>query len=474
MKYDYDVAVIGAGSAGLVAASGCARLGAKVLLVEKDRMGGECLNSGCVPSKTFLKCARLAASIRNSASFGLRAFIIDGDIGGVMNRVKSVIESAAPRDSRKRYEELGVRVVMGEGFLKSPHILLAAGREYRVKKVVIATGSQPLVPKIAGLDKVTFYTNENIFDIADLPKHLIVLGAGPAGVELGQGFRQVGSGVTLVDMAPRLFMKDEPEAAALMEKRFKAEGIKLALSSKITGVSSRPGEIIVTAERNGRREEITGSHLLAALGRVPSSANLGLENAGIAFDKRGYITVDETMRTSAKNIYACGDVTGPYLFTHMASYQAEIIVRNIFLPFKAKVDYSAVPWVTYTLPEVAHAGYTESEAAAKKLFGESVLVDLKETDRALTEGEEEGFLKLILDKRNRVIGVTVVSAKAGEMIAPALLAVKKRLKATEFRSLIFPYPTESEIYKFAASVILSRRLTPAIKKLLGFLLKLSR
>ncbi|MBA7522802.1 Mercuric reductase [subsurface metagenome] len=466
MKFDCHVIVIGAGSGGLVVASGAAQLGAKVVLIESDKMGGECLNTGCVPSKTFLKSAHVADDIRNSNYFGLRASLGNVNLSEVGKRVKSVIKAIEPHDSKERFESLGVDVFLQKGTLIDKHTVRVGERNITGKNIIIATGSKPLVPPIPGLKDVAYLTNENVFDLTTLPKNLIVLGGGPVGLEFGQGFRYLGSEVSIVDMLPHIFVKDDPEVAPIMEKKLESEGINLFLSSKIIEVKKERKDIIVITERNGQKKEVAGDYILVALGRVPNTKDLGLENAGIKTDKKGYVVTNERLQTNVKNIYACGDVTGPYLFTHMASYQAGIIVRNIIFRIPSKVDYSGVTWTTYTKPEVAHVGYTEPWAKSSGLYKDSLMVNLEEVDRAKAEKDEIGFLKLITGKRNKLIGATVVGEKAGEMIHLATLAIKRKLKATAFINLIFSYPTEAEIFKFASSELYKRAFKGWMKKLI--------
>lgn len=469
MKYDYHVAIIGAGSAGLVVASGCANIGAKVALFEKDKMGGDCLNFGCVPSKSFLRSAHIADFIKNSEDFGIESSINKIDITKVMKRVKSVIDEIAPHDSKERYEKLGVDVFSEEAFLADNHTIKTDNINITAKYIVIATGSGPLVPPIPGLKDVPYLTNKNIFNIQALPEHLIVLGGGPIGLELGQGFRHLGSDVTIIDMLPSIFPKDDPEVAPILEKHLIKDGLKLEFNSKIIEVVSENDSVIVVIEKDNKKEKITGDAILVSLGRIPSNKNLGLEIIGINTDKKGYIITDKTLKTSVNNIYACGDVVGPYQFTHMAGYQAGIVVRNIILPIKSKVNYSTVPWVTYTKPEVAHVGYTEPWAKSEGIYAEKVVISLAEMDRAKAENDKDGFLKLILGKKNKIIGATMVGEKAGEMIAVASLAIREGLSATNFAGQIFSYPTESEIYKFASYELLKKSLKPWVKKLINIL-----
>lgn len=471
MKYNYHIIIIGGGSAGLVVASGGASMGAKVALIEKEYMGGDCLNAGCVPSKTFLRSAHLAADIRRAGEYGIAASLKNVDISSVMKRVGRVIETIAPHDSAERFTSLGVDVIHGRGVLADNHTVRVNDRIITGKYIVIATGSGPAVPPIPGLKDVPFYTNKNVFEMKKLPKKLVILGGGPVGLELGQGFRHLGSEVEVIDIADRIFLKEDNEVAPLMENVFRSEGIAFSLSSAIREVKKKGNNISVLIERNGKIEEINGTDLLVSLGRVPSTAGIGLENAGVNVDDKRYVAVNRYLQTSVKNIYACGDAAGPFQFTHMAGYQAGVVLRNIVFPFKkAAVDYSAVPWTTYTRPEVSHVGYTEQSARESGKFKDIVFVDLKEMDRAQTDNDTTGFLKLILGRKNRIIGATLVGNKAGEIIPLASTAIRNRMKAAGFMAQIFSYPTEAEIFKFAGYAFAKRSFKPWMKGMIRKLL----
>lgn len=471
MGYNYHIIIIGGGSAGLVVASGASSMGAKVALIEKDKMGGDCLNAGCVPSKSFLKAAHLAADLNGAKTFGLSTQLKEVNISSVMKRVKQVVETIAPHDSAERFTSLGVDVIHGRGVLADNHTVRVNDRVITGKYIVIATGSGPAVPPIPGLNKVPYFTNKNIFSIKKLPKKLIILGGGPIGLELGQGFCNLGSEVEIIDMADRLFLKDEPEAAYLMESVLREEGITLTLSAVIKEVKKNGNKISVLIEQDGKKREVTGTDLLVSLGRVPDTAGIGLENAGVKADDRRFVQVNKYLQTNVKNIYACGDAAGPYQFTHMAGYQAGVVLRNIAFPLKkTAVDYSAVTWTTFTKPEVAHAGYTEQIAREKGMFKDTVFVHLKEMDRAQAENDTAGFLKLILGKKNRIIGATMVGDKAGEIIPLASMAIRYKMKGTGFMSQIFSYPTEAEIFKFAGYALARKSFKPWMKSIVQKLL----
>lgn len=470
MKYDHQIVVIGGGSAGLVVAAGAAGLGADVALVERDKMGGECLNSGCVPSKAFLRCAHLAAEIRDSERFGIRAKLENVDMEALMMRVSSVIGEIEPHDSAQRFRSLGVNVIKGEARIIDAHRISVAGKEISSKFIVIATGSEAIVPPIKGLSETSFYTNRNIFSMKKLPSDFVVLGGGSIGLEIGQGFSHLGSKVTVVDMMESLFVRDDHEVGPLMEKIMRAEGMEFHLGAKILEVTRNNGSGIVRIEKEKKILDIAFDALLVALGRGAVTGGLGLKDAGIAVDKKGYILTNERQQTSVPGIYACGDVCGPYQFTHMAGYQAGIVLRNIIFKFPAKCDYNAVPWVTYTRPEVAHVGYTEEAAKEKGLLGEIILCDFAENDRARTEGDIPGFLKIVMDKKGRIIGATIVGRKAGEMISLSVMAIRQKLKVTYFMNMLMPYPTESEIYGLASRNIAKKSFKPWMKKIIRMII----
>lgn len=466
MKKQVDLVVIGAGSGGLVVAAGAAALGARVVLVEGEKMGGDCLNTGCVPSKSFLKGAHLAKEIANAQTFGIHTTIDAVKIDELMSRVQAVIATIAPHDSVARFEALGVTVVLGQAQLQDRHTVAVNDQLIRSKAIVIATGSTAAVPPIKGLDTVPYLTNQNIFNLKTRPEHLIVLGGGPIGLELGQGFCHLGSAVTIIDFSPALFTKDDQEVGPLMEKIFRAEKINLKLSTKILAVSKKADGIAVMIEKDGVSEEIIGDQLLVSLGRAPVTAGLGLDQLGIAVDKRGYIITNKKMQTNINTIYACGDVTGPYQFTHMAGYQAGIVIKNSLFHLGAKADYSAVPWTTYTKPEVAHVGYTEAMAREAKCFKSTILVPLADNDRAQAENDTEGFLKLIVGNRNKLIGATLVSDKAGEIMPVASLAIQQKLSPGAFLKFIFAYPSEAEIFQAASRQALRSSFKPWQAKLI--------
>jgi len=450
MKYDYHIIVIGGGSGGLLVAAASSSLGAKVALIESNKMGGECLNYGCVPSKSLLRSAHINSYVNNANRYGLNAGNHTVDINSVLNRVNKVVDGISPHDSKERFEEMGVDVYLSKGEFIDANRIAIGDKSITGKNIIIATGSSPAIPPIEGLDKVNYYTNETIFNIEYLPKHLIVLGAGPIGTELSQAFNNLGSKVTMVNRSDALFRKDEPEVKPIMKDIFISEGVEFQMNIKIKSVKEDDEGITLLIEKDGKDIKVKGDALLVALGRKPNTKELGLKKAGVELSDKGHVLTDSYLRTNIKNIYAVGDVTGLYAFTHMAGYQGSIVVQNIIFPVKKKVDYSNVPWVTYTKPEVAHVGHTEKHLTDNKMEYKVYMESLSENDRALAEENTEGFLKIITDKRGIVIGATMISEKAGEQIGLANMAINKKIKITEFMQITFPYPTELEIYKTLA------------------------
>ncbi len=451
MKYDYDIAVLGAGSAGLVVASGGSALGAKVILFESDLMGGDCLNYGCVPSKSLLHVGHIAHTIKNANKFGVIGEIHGVNIQKVTGYVKDVINSIAPHDSQERFEGLGVTVIREKATFYNQNTIIAGDKLYKAKNIVIATGSRANIPDINGIESIEYYTNHNIFNIKTLPKKLIVFGAGPIGLEIGQAFLNLGSEVFIIDRNKTIFNKDEPEVGPIMLKKLSEDGINFELGATIEKLEKVNDEIIVTIKTDDDFKIVSGDALLISLGRVPNTDDLNLNSIKVKQKKNGQVEVNDKLQTSIKHIYAAGDATGPYNFTHTAGYQATIILQNALFGVPKQVEYCNIAWSTYTQPEVSHVGLLEKEAREKHSDILVYNIPLESSDRAKAENDTVGFLKLILDKTGIVLGATIVGNKAGELIAFAALAVTEKLNVSSFNSVILPYPTQSEIYKTAAN-----------------------
>ncbi|MEP6565404.1 MAG: FAD-dependent oxidoreductase [Mesorhizobium sp.] len=450
-----DICIIGAGSAGLSVAAAAAQLGARTVLVERGAMGGDCLNTGCIPSKSLIAAALHARMARGDTRFGLAVRVPRIDFSKVHGRIRRVIETIAPHDSVERFEGLGVQVIKESARFIGKDMLSAGNHRIKARRFVVATGSRPVLPPVPGLAEARPMTNESIFDLAKLPDHLMIIGGGPIGLEMAQAFRRLGSKVTVFDRS-RILPKDEPEAAAIARECLTAEGVELLEESELIEVRKSSGYEI-DAKVNGVARTFRGSHILVAAGRAPVIAGLGLETAGIKMGERG-IEVDKHLTTSNSKVFAIGDVAGGPQFTHIAAYQAGIVVRNALFWLPAKVDYRALPWVTYLDPEIAHVGLTEEEARKTTHSVETLSLPYSQNDRAQTEGRVEGMIKLILGGRGKVLGVTIVGPHAGEAISVWGLVISKRLPLSAVAGMIMPYPTLSEISKRAAGAYYSTRL----------------
>ena len=449
-----DLCVIGAGSGGLSIAAGAVQMGASVILIEQSRMGGECLNTGCVPSK-----ALLAAAARGD------------DFAAAYDHMRGAIAAIEPHDSVERFRGLGVHVVLGKARFVAPRFLEVGDTSVTARRFIVATGSAPVVPSIPGLDSVPYLTNETLFDSAPEPSHLLVLGGGPVGVEMSQAFRRLGAEVTLIEKR-RVLGRDDPELAAIVRASLIADGVTIHEETPITAVEADGEGVALTCGSNDTNLRLTGSHLLVAAGRRPKIEGLGLEKAGVALSD-GVPLVDSRLRTTNKRIFAVGDVVGPYRFTHTASYQARIVITNALFRLPARVRYDAVPWVTYTDPELAHVGLSEAEARAKGQEVRILRFPFAENDRAIAEGATTGLIKVMATRRGRVLGASIVGSHAGELILPWVLALKYRLGVGKLAQAIVPYPTLSEVSARAAGSFHTPTLfSPRTKRLVRMLARL--
>jgi pyruvate/2-oxoglutarate dehydrogenase complex dihydrolipoamide dehydrogenase (E3) component len=463
-----DLCIIGAGSGGLSVAAGAAQMGAEIVLIERGLMGGDCLNFGCVPSKSLLAAARLAEIMRRSTALGIASTPAHVDFAAVMDSVHKVIAAIAPNDSVERFERFGVRVLRAEARFTNPRTVRAGDIEIRPRRFVIATGSHPAVPAIPGLDRAPYLTNETVFANRERPEHLVVIGGGPIGIEMAQAHRRLGARVTVLDIGP-LLPRDDPELVAFLAQRLTSEGIAAHPRVEITNIE-REGEAIVLRLADGGR--ITGSHLLVAAGRRPSIEALDLPAAGIEASAKG-IAVDARMRTTNRRAFAVGDVTGGPQFTHVANYHAGIVIRNALFRLPAKIDYRALPWVTYTDPELAQVGLTEVAARAAGVVVRVLQWPFVENDRAQTERDTEGLVKVVLQRNGRVLGASILGAAAGDLILPWALAISQKLKIGALADLIVPYPTRSEASKRAAGCYYTPTLfSPRTRRLVRFLARL--
>jgi len=452
-SFDYNVIVLGAGSAGLVSAYIGSTIKAKVALIEKNRMGGDCLNTGCVPSKALLRTARLVQEARDSKRFGIERMDAEFSLAEIMQRVREVITKIEPHDSPERYRGMGVDVIEAEGRLVSPWAVEVDGRTITARSIILATGAEPLVPPIPGLDKVGYLTSDTIWELNDLPERLAVLGGGPIGCELAQAFARLGSKVTIIEMADRLVPREDPDASEALMKRLQAEGVTIATGHKAARFETDETGGRIIAEHDGNETAIEFDRVLIALGRKARTKGFGLEELGVEVSQRGTIEVDPWLRTNFPNIYVCGDAAGPYQFTHVAAHQAWFASVNALLsPFKSfRVDYRVIPWATFTEPEVARVGLNETDAKEQEIDYEVTTYGIDDLDRAIADSHDSGFVKVLTEPgKDRILGATIVGHHAGELIAEFILAMKHNLGLNKILGTIHIYPTMNEANKFAA------------------------
>ncbi|HZP69866.1 MAG TPA: FAD-dependent oxidoreductase [Pseudolabrys sp.] len=455
-----DICVIGGGPGGLSVAAAAAAFGVSTALVERDRMGGDCLNTGCVPSKALLASARRAEMVRSAKLFGVDAEGAAINFPDVHRRINSVIAAAAPADSSERFTGLGVRVIRAHARFKDRTTVIAGDIEIRARRFVIATGSSPALPAIPGLDSGPYLTNESIFDLTERPEHLIIIGAGAVGLELAQGFRRLGSSVTVLEAAQPL-ARDDRECVDVVLARLEREGVVIRSGVNVVGIAHAGKTVTATVETGGVEFTITGSHLLVAAGRRPSIDDLDLPAAGIRHERAG-IVVDRRLRTSNRRVYAIGDcVAGAPRLTHAANYHAGLVIRHALFRLPIRADNDRIPWVTYTDPELAHIGLTEAQARERNLKIRVARWPYHDNDRALAEGEVRGHIKVITTGKGKIVGVTIVGAQAGELIAMWIVAVSRALNIRDMTGIVLPYPTLSEIGKRAALDYFASRLSGA-------------
>jgi pyruvate/2-oxoglutarate dehydrogenase complex dihydrolipoamide dehydrogenase (E3) component len=471
MAVEYDVVIIGGGSGGLVVASAAAQLNAKVALVEKDRLGGDCLWFGCIPSKSFLHASRVAHEVKNSSRFGIYSTPPDIQFSEAMGHVQQAISNIQPNDSPERFESLGVEVIFGEGEFKDENTFTVNGQDLQTRAFVVSTGSRPKVPPIEGIEEAGFLTNEQVFSLKERPESLAVIGAGPIGCELGQAFHRLGSEVTMISSRDHILPKEDPEAALVVEEQLEADGINLIRGKRADKVEVIDGKKHLWVGE----EKVVVDEILVSSGRVPNVGSLNLEAAGVNYNHQG-VAVNQKLQTSNKRIYACGDVIGGYQFTHVAGYEAGIIVQNaLFFP-SAKADYRVIPWATFTEPELARVGLTEEQA--RKRYGEKIEVlkqDFADVDRAQAEGATAGFAKIITTPKGQILGAHIVGPSAGELIHEIILAMKNKLPVSALTGMIHIYPTLSEVNSKAALQLKKRNyaknefLQNTLRRLFGFL-----
>ncbi|MCA1778773.1 MAG: FAD-dependent oxidoreductase [Xanthomonadaceae bacterium] len=452
-SFDYNLVVIGAGSAGLVSSYIGATIKARVALIEKNKMGGDCLNTGCVPSKALLRTARLVQEARDSERYGIKRMTSEFSLSDIMSRVREVITRIEPHDSPERYRAMGVDVIHGEARLVSPWAVEVAGKTLTARSIILATGAEPLVPPIEGLDKVDYLTSDSVWELDQLPRRLTVLGGGPIGAELAQAFARLGCSVTVVEMADRMLPREDPDASEQLMRRLEHEGLTLATSHKALRFEAREKGGRVICKHEDREVPIEFDRILVALGRKARTQGFGLEQLGVRISQRGTIETDPFLRTNFPNILVCGDVAGPYQFTHVAAHQAWFASVNALLsPFWSfRADYRVIPWATFTDPEVARVGLSETEAREQEIDYEVTRYGIDDLDRAIADSADSGFVKVLTEPGNdKILGATIVGQHAGELIAEFILAMKHKLGLNKILGTIHIYPTMNEANKYAA------------------------
>jgi dihydrolipoamide dehydrogenase len=452
-RFAYNLVVIGAGSAGLVASYIAAAVKARVALIEKGKMGGDCLNTGCVPSKALIRSARMLSYFRRAGEFGIGPPEVTFDFAEVMDRVHRVIGRVEPHDSVVRYTALGVDCLQGEAKITSPWIVEVNGRPLTTRAIVIATGASPFVPPIKGLDEIDVLTSDNLWQLRELPKRLVVLGGGPIGCEMAQAFARFGSYVTQVEMGPRIMPREDEDVSAFIRQRFEAEGVRVFTNHAAKEVRVAGDRKTLICEHEGAPVAVEFDAILVAVGRRPHTSGLGLEELGVRLEPGGTLETDSFLRTNFPTIFCAGDVAGPYQFTHTAAHQAWYAAVNALFGSlkKFRVDYRVIPWCTFTDPEVARVGLSEAEAREQTVDYEVVRFDLAELDRAITEGEEDGWIKILTPPgKDKILGVTIVGGHAGELLAEFVLAMKLGIGLNKILGTIHAYPTLAEANKMAA------------------------
>jgi pyruvate/2-oxoglutarate dehydrogenase complex dihydrolipoamide dehydrogenase (E3) component len=462
MRPDFDLAVIGGGAGGLVVAAGGAALGAKVALVEKDRLGGDCLWHGCVPSKTLIKSARIAHQMRHADRWAIPAVAPHVDLAAVMERVAGVIGGIAPHDSPERFRGLGVDVIFGAGRFVGRDAFEVDGRRLTAKHFVVATGSRPAIPPIPGLDGVPYLTNETLFDLREDVPRLIVVGAGPIGIEMAQAFRRLGSEVTVVDLADRILPREDADMADVVRRALDAEGVRFRLGATIASVDGRAGDVrLLLRGTDAHVETVAGTHLLIATGRRANVDGLGLDAAGVDVEHGRIAHAD--LVTANPRILVIGDAAGGHQFTHVAEHHAGVVLRRTLFRLTWTKPSAVVPWCTYADPELARVGLSETEAKHQGVAHRVYRFPFAEIDRARAEGETDGCAKLVTDPKGRLLGAAIVGAHAGELIAEAVLAMNRGLKASALSGAIHVYPTLAQVNRRAADQRMKEGLTPSSK-----------
>jgi pyruvate/2-oxoglutarate dehydrogenase complex dihydrolipoamide dehydrogenase (E3) component len=471
----YNMVVIGGGTAGLVTAAGAAGLGAKVALIERALLGGDCLNVGCVPSKALIRCARAFAEVRDAGAFGVsvpQGAVVD--FGSVMERMRKLRAGISPHDSAKRFSELGIDVFIGDARFTGRDTVEVDGTTLRFSRACIATGARAVPLPIPGLAEAGYLTNETLFSLTELPRRLAVIGAGPIGCEMAQSFARFGTEVTVVEAMHQLLGREDQDAAERIERALVRDGVRINCCAKITGVRKDDDATVLTLEGE-KGDELVVDAVLVSVGRAPNVEGLGLETAGVEFDTRQGVKVDDRLRTTNRKIFAAGDICSPYKFTHAADFMARIVIQNALFFGRSKASALTIPWCTFTDPEIAHVGMYEQHARDKGIAVETFTVEMSDVDRAVLDGEDEGFLKVLVKKgTDKILGATLVARHAGEMINEITLAMVAGKGLGTIARTIHPYPTQAEVIRKAGDAYNRTRLTPRVKSIFETVLRLRR
>ena len=470
-RFDANVVVIGAGSAGLVAALIVARAKAKVILIEKNKMGGDCLNAGCIPSKSFIRSGRIMSYIRRANEFGLENADADVNFANIMARVEKIIATIEPHDSVERFTSLGVECLLGEATIESPYTVTVNDRTINTRSIVLATGARPIVPSISGLEDIDYLTSDTVWSLQELPRRLLVVGGGPVGCELSQAFHNLGSEVTLVDVSSRLLPREDPEVSKVVMDKFMGQGIRVLTDHKLARFGIEDGQPFLKTQHQGGEVRVDFDKVLIAIGRKPNVEGFGLENLDIPLTSQGGIEVDDAMRSAYPNIYACGDVVGFYQFTHMASFQAWFAALNALAGalWKFRANHNVVPWATFIDPEIARVGLNEQEATDRNINYDITYYDMGLHDRSLADGEAHGFIKVLTAPgKDKILGVTIAGYHAGELIGEFIFAMTHGMGLKKIAKVTHIYPTLLEGNKFAANnwrrANLSEKYFPIMEK----------
>lgn len=463
----YNLVVLGAGTAGLVSAAAAAGLGARVALIEKHLMGGDCLNVGCVPSKALIQSSRVRAGIQKATEFGIEPSAESRvDFPAVMERLRRLRAGISHHDSVQRFSSLGIDLFLGEGRFVNRNVIEVDGKQLRFKKAVIATGARPAVPPIPGLAEAGYLTSETVFSLTEQPSSLLVIGGGPIGCELAQAFCRLGSKVTLVEAGPQFLAREDPDAAAVLEQSIRNDGVDLQLATRVARFESENGKRVAYVEKDGREEKLDTEEILLGVGRIPNVQGLQLERAGVDYDNKRGVHVDDRLRTTNPRIFAAGDISLDHKFTHTADAAARIVIQNALFLGRRKTSSLTVPWCTYTSPEIAHVGLYERDAKKQGIEMTTFKILFSEVDRAVLDGMKEGFVKIHVKKGgDEILGATIVADHAGDMISEITLAMVAGVGLGKIANVIHPYPTQAEAIRKAADAYNRTRLTPFVKTL---------